>query len=991
MSSPLITEEDILNATDGGLKIILDLYPDAYESQHKRNRMFKARDEDTASAKLNRLKSGVYLVVDFGSSGYADGSETKGLNAVKLYMKENHVDWPRAIQELAQKYDVKTAVVSLPKAKYEGRPAKAEEEEDSWEFGVRSSWKDYEIEYLVPKMLLRQFGWYDKAKKKEAYNKIVAKLKYYNYHPLDWYENVKNRKVHRWVAVDNYPMYLIDEGTHQKLHQPKHEKKNLRFMYRTGTKPEGFIHGLKQLEKEFNKRKEDDLDEQNNAAENEDRGQESTSSSSDPRLDSAMLCAGGSDAIAAALMGYQVLWLNSESAKLENWDYIKISKMVKKIYQCMDIDATGLQEAHDRALQYLDIYTVELSREILRHRDSRGYQRKDLRDYLDLYKPYDFKQLVDNALPYRFWDERAKFDRKGNFLGMDYEFNNVHAYNFLQKCGFFRMAIGDKTDDFQYIHIKGNSVKETNPVRVRGFITHFLRERRSDVALRNAMFRTTQLSDTSLTNLDEIELDFRDYTPHSQFMFFRNKTIEVTGNGIIEHKSKTLDRFVWDNDIYDHNYRKIDAPFIITKNEAGDYDIEIRNKECLFLKYLVQTSRIHWRTELEERATTELNGKDRLQYLKDHQYSIDGPLLTAEEIAEQKSHLINKLFAMGYLMHRYKDRDKPWMVLGTDGKISLDGQSHGGSGKSLFLDLAMRALLKNSFMLKGRDPKMDADTHKFGGLTEYHRYIFIEDAHQYLNFDMFYTDVSGDIKVNPKGKTSYTIPFALAGKFSLSTNYALRNIGPSTDRRILYTVFSDYYHKKGPFGEYNEDRSPATEFGKQMFDGFDDKEWNDFYNTAAYALSFYLTTEDKLNPDMGNVNTRNLLRAIGDEVMEWASVYFAEESGNLNKLIVREEMHKDFMHHSPTSKLKQQGWKDRIEKYCVLHGLYFNPQELLNKQGKIIQRVDKKVYDKYTNTWSVIPGETITKEMFYISTTPKVDDPDAEGQPAPSPEDDDPF
>src|SRR5690606_6725092 len=122
-----------------------------------------------------------------------------------------------------------------------------------------------------------------------------------------------------------------------------------------------------------------------------------------------------------------------------------------------------------------------------------------------------------------------------------------------------------------------------------------------------------------------------------------------------------------------------------------------------------------------------------------------------------------------------------------------------------------------------------------------------------------------NVSVNPKGKTPYVIPFEKAGKHTMTTNYTPTNLSPSTERRLLYTAFSDYYHAKGSTSDYREQRDPSTEFGMQMFTGWDEKLWNLFYNTAVQCLRFYLSTDEseKLEPAMDNVNARNLISVMG--------------------------------------------------------------------------------------------------------------------------------
>ncbi len=974
-----VKPEDILSATNGGLDIILSLYPDAAESAHKPNRKFKTRDEKTASAKLNLANDGTYLVLDFGGDGVSR-------NAINCYAYEQKCDYTTALNELAARYNIVSIAKQKEalKATYSERPAAPEEEEGKWLFDVRTSLSDMEIETILSKEILSGLEWNskDEAKKKAAYSRIAAKFKYYHVHPLISYSIVKGRKVMTFSATDRYPIFLIDEGTHKKIYQPKHPEKGMRFMYEPGNKPKDFIHGLKQLVKAYEEKKE--LSEEN--AEGEDDSKKNKKKK-DYKLSEVILCTGVSDALNVALAagkkedratgyvsdGYQVIWLNSETAKLKENQYYDLMIMVDKLYQLGDIDATGKRQAHALAMQYLDLYNIELPDSLLTYRDQRGNPCKDVRDYFNHFNRKSFRRLVETAMPYRFWEKKANFNRQGEFQGYDYTFDNEQGYNFLQKNGFYRLPVGNKETDSEFIRIQGNIVKYSSAEDIRQFMKKFMRDRYLDKDLKNAVYRTAQLSESSLTNLDKIEIDFTDFDKETQFLFFQNKTLEVKATGIIEHKPGSVERYIWDDEVYPHRFEALpQEPFTITKDAIGTWDITINNKDCLFLKYLTQSSRMHWRVENEDRLeTSNMTPEQRDQYLIDNKFNIAGPLLTEMEIDEQKLHLVNKIFTIGYLMHRYKDRSKPWFVFAMDSKLNDDGQSHGGSGKSLLYDMAMRRLLRRSFMLNGRDSKLAENPHKYDGLTEHHRYIFIDDAHKYLNLDVFYSEVSNDTKVNPKGKQPYTIPFEKSGKLSFSSNYTATNLGMSTERRIVYSVFSDYYHNAGQTTDYRETRSPKEEFGKNMFTDFNEKDWNNFYNTAAYCLRFYLSTEDKIDPAMGNVNKRNLAAAMGVTFHDWASAFFSEEGDKVNKLIVRDVAFKDYLYNNG-GKMTAQSFLERLKAFCKLNGYTLNPKKFQDKNRKIIHKVQRTQYDPKTNTWIDLPGAKETKELLYIQTVPEI-------------------
>ena len=65
--------------------------------------------------------------------------------------------------------------------------------------------------------------------------------------------------------------------------------------------------------------------------------------------------------------------------------------------------------------------------------------------------------------------------------------------------------------------------------------------------IRNLILNSPKLSDTALDNLQEIELDFTNYTHNTQMFFFPGCSMEVSGTGIKEHPANgsTLSHYVW--------------------------------------------------------------------------------------------------------------------------------------------------------------------------------------------------------------------------------------------------------------------------------------------------------------------------------------------------------------------------------------------------------------------------------------------------------------
>ncbi len=88
--------DKIFARTNGGLAIILSLYPQANTRGH-----FKLRDERTPSCNLHKLADGNYVITDFGGNGTSK-------NAIHLYAEENGLSYAEAVLQLAPNYQIET-------------------------------------------------------------------------------------------------------------------------------------------------------------------------------------------------------------------------------------------------------------------------------------------------------------------------------------------------------------------------------------------------------------------------------------------------------------------------------------------------------------------------------------------------------------------------------------------------------------------------------------------------------------------------------------------------------------------------------------------------------------------------------------------------------------------------------------------------------------------------------------------------------------------
>lgn len=209
-------------------------------------------------------------------------------------------------------------------------------------------------------------------------------------------------------------------------------------------------------------------------------------------------------------------------------------------------------------------------------------------------------------------------------------------------------------------------------------------------------------------------------------------------------------------------------------------------------------------------------------------------------------------------------------------------------------------------------------------MTEYTDYILVDDADRYLPFEFFYDTITGVMTVNPKNNQSYEIPFSKSPKFCFTSNFPLRNSDDSTEARVLYTAFSDYYHEKTERNNYKSTRKIADDFGKNLFDDYNEEEWNADLNFFAQCLRFYLSIPSprKIDAPLKDVTRVNCFPTWDRTFKEWADVYFDPEGNHVNVCIVREEALEDFVKSTKTTRWTTNKFTKSPESLLCLQWIY---------------------------------------------------------------------
>lgn len=927
----MIQISKLYEATNQGLDIIKMIYPQAEVG--KKFRIRERDDDKTPSTSLqkrkikaNGIECEVWGLTDFGG----EGSWRNPIEIYKYEKNKGQEQLHEVIQELAQQFNICETVnprKNIPRI--EKRPALPDEKDGTRKWNVKEKATAAELAIMgstVRQNDMNALGWKS----------------------VDWITNTKDGQTTIKYSTEDYPIFIREcaikdaDGKSPaekfyKIYEPLNADKGFRFQtYPIGGKPKDYVSGMYELRREYQAYNDSKREEFEANAKNDGKPYH------EQKLPMAIICSGERDALCCHSMGIPPIWFNSETARLEQSVVKEIQEYVGSIYNIPDIDDTGIREGKKLALRFLDIKTVWLPPSLRKFRDHRGKPRKDLHDWMDLH-PHssEFFELLKGAISAKFWVRGDK--------GLSLDAANLHY--FLQLNGFATFEDEYNKDEQLLIQVNGYEVTKVYPRDIRKFLRHWVTKNIRDHEVLNLILNSTKLSALGLEALQDKRLDFTCHTPTSQTYFFINVAVVVTGKEIklVKREDYTTSSSVWTDTIIQHSFKLINEDFFnidceVDNNGKPHFRVHINKVLSNLMGYFINSSRLHWRKEMETRFETQA---ERDAYAAEHKFDLEGEGLTEEEKDEQLQNFLNKVFTVGYMLHNYKDPSKPWAPYAMDHKIGEEGECNGGSGKSLFFK-ALECML-SSVTISGKDPRIFENNHTFERVTRKTRMVVIDDCAKTLDVERFYDRLTGDFTVNPKREHIFTLPFTVSPKMGFSTNFVPQSFDASTQRRMLMMVFSDYYHQQTEDNDYLETRKVSSDFGKNILPPYStEEEWNADLNFLLQCLRFYLSIAQEnimITPPMANIITRKNLAVMGDNFLDWASGYFSEDNVNrLNTKLEKTEVYADCISAINATKMTPHTFTKKLKAFVAVADWIeeFNPKELQNKDGRI--KSDGKEY-----------------------------------------------
>lgn len=898
----MIQKEDIYARTNDGLLILKYYYPFLDESFARPGKKFKLRDESDASASM-RLHKGCYRITDFGD-------DSREYTPLDIVMREERITFAEACALMAQRfgiYDESFKGDNARKSIKTVRPATADEAEGYFSYETRElGLRDAQL-----------FGT----------GISVDHMKEMGWMALSSYTVVRNREAITRESTDTFPIYARccyytnstgEEDFFLKLYQPLNSKQYRFSYYPAGKKPQNYVNGLRELQKKYQELNKSESEEEN------------TQKGGGKRVDYACICSGERDAMCAYARGLNPIWFNSETGQIRDEDVRSLKLYAKNILNIPDIDETGRRQGAALALRFLDLNTIWLPAAMQKYKDWRGNPYKDFRDWCELHpSTSDFTNLLNMSLQAQFWT--MKRTKQGDWI---YDIDIEYFHYFLRLNDFFVFHDEDSGQYF-YMHQEGNYVERVTTREIKSFLRDWARERCLSRNVRN-LIMSSKLTENIFEALDERNINFKKHTSDSQVYFFENMALKVTADAIERYTGSSV--LCMKERRIKHNIHIVE-PFFKAEKGTELWNFEVLSTKSKYFCYLINSSRIYWRKELEEYAD-KLNEDERALFLQQQKFAITSPALTAAENYEQVQCLLSKLFTIGYYLHGFKTPSRAWAANAMDWKLGERDENNGRSGKSFYFKFA--DIFLNIVRLSGRNKELLKNNHVYERVDKFTDIVLIDDCNVNMTPDNFFDNITSDLTVNPKNQTSYSIPFEESAKFAFTTNFVPLRFDPSSHGRLLYLVFSDYYHVKTSENDYRENREIFNDFGKTLYTDYNEEEYNEDINFFCQCLQFYLQccrTNMKLQPDLTNIIKRSLKANMSESFEDWAQGYFALEGNNCNRFIDKQEVFYACKNETGQPNLTSQRFIKQLKSFIELSPFHkqLNPVEFCGRSGRIIR------------------------------------------------------
>ena len=290
---------------------------------------------------------------------------------------------------------------------------------------------------------------------------------------------------------------------------------------------------------------------------------------------------------------------------------------------------------------------------------------------------------------------------------------------------------------------------------------------------------------------------------------------------------------------------------------------------------------------------------------------------------------------IGFLMNGYKNPAYCPAVILNDEVISDNPE--GGTGKGIFVRAISK--MKKTVYIDGKSFNFDK-SFAYQTVDVGTQVLSFDDVKKHFDFERLFSVVTEGLTVEKKNKDAFNLSFRKSPKIIITTNYAVRGKGNSFERRKWELEFKQFYSKEF---------TPYVEFGRMMFDDWDEEEWCKFDNYMINNLKSYLNT-GLIKSEFVNLKVRKLSAETCHEFIEWCGIVDGDTSNDrmkLNEVLYKQDLYIDFIMDNPdfAPKAKMTISRTLFYKWLVSYGVYVtgvSPIEGRDTNGRWIKFITKE-------------------------------------------------
>jgi hypothetical protein len=538
-------------------------------------------------------------------------------------------------------------------------------------------------------------------------------------------------------------------------------------------------------------------------------------------------------------------------------------------------------------------------------------------DEIELAQP-----LMDDE---KFFSENFHVKRDGSTV-RELKFDYVNMKKFFRNRGFFRIHNDDRPNEL--IKVENNIIRVLKDHTEARDYAMELAEEVFDKEVQNMLIQGSgqYFGPEKIGQIAFFEPNFFPPDKNSEYLFFKEKYWRVSADGVEEKSLGELNGHVWAEQLKQYDAKRLDRLVKVERERRTIGDVPVYNvefsetgKQCDFADFLWITSFHKW---------AEYNDDSRKP---------NGARIKEEDLNDVSVHFVSKMTAIGYLLHKYRDKNCEKAVIGMDAKISEVGEAFGRTGKSL-LGFAI-SYAKNQVYIDGKRPDMEHDRFIWQEVNRKTENIFIDDVRVNFDFDLLYTIIVGMMTIEGKGAIKYTLKGNDVPKIYLTTNHMLNGSTTSYTDRQFKLAFSDFF---------DDDFKPFEYFGRSFFTEWDETQWNLFYNFMAECLELYFVAQKNgwginhsglIAAPCDSLERRQARQEMGERFFQWISDYLGvteenhEQDGEkLNFRLVRSDMQNNFLEKNPREKnyyTPNKFWK-KLACFCRYYGYRLNPAQTVD-------------------------------------------------------------